>query len=214
MMREEAPTPARRGRWRSGEQSRRRILEAARECFGRRGYDRTTIRAIAAEADVDPAVIHYFFKTKEGVYEAAMRSVEAAGERIAELLDEGVDQLGPRLLMHFLERWDAAGDVEPLVALVRSAPTHDESAAMLRRLIREQIGARLEAQLGTPDAGLRVGLAGSVLLGVAAGRYLTRTEPLASADRETIVAWLGPVLQGFLTGPSPDGDQERGAVSR
>jgi AcrR family transcriptional regulator len=68
----------RRGRWRSGEQSRRRILAAAKAGFARQGFDRTTVRGIAAEARVDPAEVHYFFKTKEQLFQAAMEPEQAA----------------------------------------------------------------------------------------------------------------------------------------
>jgi AcrR family transcriptional regulator len=197
------PERPRRGRWRSGEQSRRRILAAARAGFARSGFDRTTVRAIAAEARVDPAEIHYFFETKEQLFLAAMKPEEAASRRIAELLDEGVEQFGHRLLAHLLETWDAAADFEPLVALLRSAPTHDGSALMLRDLIHEQIGARLATTLGARDTELRLGLFSTQLLGLLVTRYVLRLEPIASTDPETLVRWLGPVLQGYLTGAAP-----------
>jgi AcrR family transcriptional regulator len=198
----------RRGRWRSGKQSRQRILAAARSGFARDGFDRTTLRAIAAEARVDPAVIHYFFKSKEQLFLAAMRPEEAAGRRIAELLDQGVDQLGPRLLAHLLQVWDAADDFEPLVALLRSAPTHNGSALMLRELIHRQIGARLAQVLGKGDVELRLGLFSTQLIGLLVSRYVLRIEPIASTDAETLVLWLGPVLQSYLTGPAAAADSE------
>ncbi len=193
----------RRGRWRSGEQSRRRILAAARAGFARSGFDRATVRGIAAEARVDPAVIHYFFKSKEQLFLAAMRPEEAAGRRIVELLDEGVEQFAPRLLAHLLGVWDAADDFEPLVALLRSAPTHDGSALMLRDLIHEQIGARLTTALGVRDVELRLGLFSTQLIGLLVSRYVLGIEPVASTDPETLVRWMGPVLQAYLTGPPP-----------
>jgi AcrR family transcriptional regulator len=200
---------ARRGRWRSGEQSRQRILAAARSGFARDGFDRTTVRAIAAEARVDPALIHYFFKTKDQLFWAAMKPEEAASRRIAELLDEGVDQLGSRLLAHLLRVWDDADDFEPLVALLRSAPTHDGSAVMLRELIHQRIGARLTQVLCMGDIELRLGLFSSQLIGLLVSRYLLRTEPIASTDPETLVRWLGPVLQSYLTGPAPGAGLDR-----
>jgi AcrR family transcriptional regulator len=199
----QTPTPARRGRWRSGEQSRQRVLSAARSRFASDGYDRTTVRAIATEARVDPSVIHYFFGTKQQLFAAAMRMPEAAVERISTLLDLGLDDFAPRLLTHFLRLWDAAEDFEPLVALVRSAPTHGESATMLQHLIHEQLGVRLARSLSAEDAALRVGLFSTQLIGLAVSRYLVRTEPITSADPQTLVRWLGPVLQGYLTGPAP-----------
>jgi AcrR family transcriptional regulator len=193
----------RRGRWRSGERSRRRILAAARAGFARSGFDRTTVRAIAAEARVDPAEIHYFFKTKEQLFLAAMKPEEAASRRIAELLDEDVEQIGPRLLAHVLQTWDATDDFDPRAALLGSAPTHDGSALMLRDLIHDQIGARLATTLGVGDIQLRLGLFSTQLIGLLVSRFVLRLEPIASCDPETLIRWLGPVLQDYLTGPAP-----------
>lgn len=62
----------RRGRWRSGAESRQRILDAARALFRERGYAGTTVRAVAAEAGVDSAMVFYFFGTKQGLFAAAV----------------------------------------------------------------------------------------------------------------------------------------------
>jgi len=199
----DTPTSPRRGRWRTGEQSRERVLTAARACFGRDGYDRTTLRAIAARARVDPSIIHYFFGSKQQLFTAAMSTPEPALVMISTLLNQGLDGFAPRLLARFLQMWDTAENFEPLVALVRSAPTHGTAASMLQRLIHEQLGARLAERLPPEDAALRVGLFSSQLIGIAVSRYLVRTEPIASADPRTLVRWLGPVLQNYLTGPVP-----------
>jgi AcrR family transcriptional regulator len=193
----------RRGRWRSGERSRRRILSAAIARFARDGFDRTTLRAIAADARVDPAEIHYFFQTKELLFAAAMQSPEAASRRVHQMLDEGIHGFAARLLAYLLQAWDTADDVDPLIALFRSAPTHAGSAIMLRELVHAQIGARLAELLGTGDVQLRLGLFSAQLIGVLHSRYILRLEPIASADRELLIAWLSPVMQGYLTGPRP-----------
>jgi AcrR family transcriptional regulator len=204
-----APQPGaslgRRGRWRSGAQSRERILTAALANFARDGFERTTMRAIAADARVDPAEIHYFFKTKEGLFAAALSQPEAVKTLLVELLRDGIDELAPRLLAHVLRRLDAPESVDPLIALVRSAPTHAESVAMLRETFHEQIGAHLTEVLHIDDVEVRLGLFSTQLIGLLMSRYVLRLAPIASAEPEALVAWIGPVLQGYLTGPAPVG---------
>ncbi|MEQ4208955.1 TetR family transcriptional regulator [Actinopolymorpha sp. B17G11] len=191
------------GRWRSGAESRERILTAARSTFARYGYDRATIRQIAAEARVDPAMVHYFFSTKSKLFATAMELPANPADRVAALLEGGLDELGPRIIRHFLQVWDDAGSFEPMYALLRSAPTDDQSAGLLREFVQGEILGQVARVIGTDDAPLRAELVGSQLMGIALARYVVRIEPLASASPDTVVAWLGPTLQRYLTDPTP-----------
>jgi AcrR family transcriptional regulator len=198
--------PARRqGRWRSGMHSRQQVLDAARARFAGDGYERATVRAIAADAGVDPSMIHYFFGRKDELFAAAMRMPASPRTPIAALFAGGVDDLGPRLVRRFLEVWDDAEDIEPLLAMARSARTDDQSVAMLREFIAQEFTTQVAQRLDATDARLRAGLVSSQLLGLAFARYGVGLEPVASADHDTIVAWLGPILQNLLTGPAPAG---------
>ncbi|MEV0696914.1 TetR family transcriptional regulator [Saccharopolyspora sp. NPDC050389] len=197
--------PNRQGRWRTGQESKRRILAAARASFAANGYQRATVRSIAADADVDPSMIHYFFGRKDQLFAATMTMADSPRDPIAELLAEGLDGLGARLVRRFLEVWDATERVEPLLITARSADGADTSAAMLREYIDQEFTAQLVAALDAPDAALRGDLVGAQLLGLALARYSIRQEPLASADHDTLVAWLGEIVQRLLTGPSPGG---------
>lgn len=198
-------TGGRRGRWRSGQQSRQKILDAARARFAAEGYERATVRTIAADAGVDPAMIHYFFGSKDELFAAAMRMPRSPREPLADLFARGLEGLGPRLVRRFLQVWDATAEVEPLLALARSARTHDRSAMMLREFIDQEFTAQIAGRLEAADARLRAGLVGTQLLGLALARYGVGVEPVASADHDTLVAWLGPILQDLLTGPTPAG---------
>ncbi|MGH7919763.1 MAG: TetR family transcriptional regulator [Candidatus Dormibacteraceae bacterium] len=193
-------TSGRRGRWRTGVQSRRRILDAARSAFGERGYDRTTIRAIAAEAKVDPAMVHYFFETKAQLFSMAMELPTKVSERLTAQLQGGVDGLGERLIRHFLQVWDEEAAVEPLLALMRSAATDARSASMFVEFMEREIVVRLRDTIGGEDAHLRAQLIGSHLMGLALLRYVVRLEPLASTPPEAIAVWMGAVLQRYLSG--------------
>ncbi|MGH3094704.1 MAG: TetR family transcriptional regulator [Streptosporangiales bacterium] len=193
----------RSGRWRTGAESRQRILNAARSLFAERGYDRTTTRAIAAQAGADPAMVHYFFGTKSQLFATAMQMPVNPAEHLASVLAAGLDGAGERIVSHFLRAWDELGSVEPLFALLRSAPTDEDSASMFKEFVQREIVGRLERAVGGPDAHLRAELAGSQLMGIALARYVVRIEPLASTPAETLAARVGPTLQHYLTGPDP-----------
>src|SRR3954453_6258225 len=104
------PEERRSGRWRTGQQSKQRIIDAARDRFTRDGYERATVRGIAADAGVDVAMVYYFFGNKEGLLSASvLTGPEHPLHQLATLLDEGSDDIGPRLVRRFLEHWDGGG---------------------------------------------------------------------------------------------------------
>ena len=196
-------TPSRPGRWRTGERSRRRILDAARASFAEHGYDRATIRRIAATAQVDPAMVYYFFESKSRLFSAALDMPVNPAERVASVLADGLDGLGERIVRHFLDVWDHAPTTERLLALLRSAPTDERSATMLTEYIEREIVTRIAADVPEP-ARLRAELVGSHLMGLMLARYVVRIEPLASTPLDTVARWMGPTLQRYLTDPAPE----------
>lgn len=189
----------RRGRWRSGAQSRQRILDAARALFREHGYRATTVRAVAAEAGVDPAMVFYFFGSKQGLFSATVDMAAAVPVAIAAWSAGGLEGIGERIVRTVVESFDAS-ERTPLVLLARSAPTHDESAALLLEFIEQEVTGRLVALLDTPDAALRVGMVNVQILGLAVARYLVRIEPIASASPDQLIARFGPIVQHCLTG--------------
>lgn len=191
------------GRWRTGADSRRRILDAARATFAARGYDRATIRQIAAQAHVDPAMVYYFFDNKSRLFSASLEMPVNPAERVASALAEGLEGLGERIVRHFLGVWDAAPTIEPLLVLLRSAPTDERSAAMFTEYVEREIIARIASAVPEP-ARLRAELVGSHLIGMALARYVVRIEPLASTPPDVIARWMGPTLQRYLTDPAPE----------
>jgi AcrR family transcriptional regulator len=191
------------GRWRTGQQSRQRIIDVARERFMRDGYERATVRAIAAAAGVDVAMVYYFFGSKEGLFSAsALTGPEHPLHQLAALLDEGRDQIGPRLVRRFLEHWDEGGVFEPFMAVWRSAAIQPQARKVLHDALAGPVAKRLGAEFGVADAELRVELVASHLAGLAFARYQLKLEPIASTAVEDVVAWIGPTLQRYLTEPS------------
>lgn len=192
--------------------AREDILEAALRRFAGHGYRGATIRAIAADAGVDPALVHHYFGTKRELFSAAVELPFEPGELLGELLARDRGELGHRLVRTFLETWDATHDRSPMIALLRSAVSDPEAAEAVRRHLEEEILHPVAAALDRPDAELRAGLAATQMVGLALGRYVLATEPLAGAPRGALVAAVGPTLQryllGDLSGPVPDGEPQ------
>ncbi|MER6346099.1 TetR/AcrR family transcriptional regulator [Streptomyces sp. NPDC001595] len=199
-------TARRRGRPRRTEpgsgDTRDRILGAAREEFSERGYEKTSVRGIAKAADVDPALVHHYFGTKEQVFQAAVETVFAPALRAPDVIFEGPDdEVGERFARFLFGVWENPVTRTPLLAVLRSAVNNEVAAAVFRRLVSHQLLRRVAARLGLPDAELRAELAAAQLVGVAMLRYVIKLEPLASTDVEVIIERVAPVVQSHLTGP-------------
>jgi AcrR family transcriptional regulator len=194
----------RAGRWRTGQQNKQRILETARAHFMRAGYNGATVRSIAADAGVDVAMVYYFFGNKEGLFTTAVLDVpEHPLHQLSALLDEGGEQIGPRLVRRFIELWDAADTFEPLLAVWQSAAAMPLARKLLHDTIAGPIAQRVEVAFGVDNAVLRVELVAVHLVGFAVGRYQLRIEPIASTSVDDLVAWMGPTLQRYLTDRTP-----------
>lgn len=194
------PAARRAGRWRTGQVNRQRIIDAARERFMRDGYERATVRAIAADAGVDVAMVYYFFGNKEGLFTAStLTGPEHPLHQLATLLDEGTERVGERLARRFLEHWEQGAVFEPFLTLWRSAAIHPEARKVLHDSLAGPIAELVATEFGVADAELRVELVASHLAGLAFARYQLKIEPLASTSIEDLVGRLGPTLQRYLT---------------
>ncbi|MFF2410550.1 TetR family transcriptional regulator [Streptomyces sp. NPDC058092] len=198
------PAPKRRGRpsrksGTTGPDARTRILEAARTEFAERGYDKTSIRGIAKAAGVDPALVHHYFGTKDEVFAAAIELSFEPALVIPAVLGSGTDGMGERLARYFISVWENPASRAPLLAIMRSALTHEAAAKVLRGFVLRRLLERVAETLDVPDATFRAELAASHMLGIAMLRYVVRAEPLASAPPEKIIEMVAPTLQRYLT---------------
>ena len=191
-----------RGRRPGPSTTREAILAAARERFSEVGYDRTRLRDVAAGAGVDVSLVHYHFKSKNGLFAAALEMPVSLPELMAGVLAEGeLDDFAARFLRLILEVWDDDRMAPALVAMVRSAMSHEPSAVALRGFVRTELLDRIAQRLDAPDAEERSVLFGSQLLGLLMYRHVLKVEPLASMDAETVVASMAPSMQRYLTDP-------------
>ncbi|WP_326698180.1 TetR family transcriptional regulator [Streptomyces sp. NBC_01754] len=198
--------PARRRRGRpsrtaeaAGPDARSRILGAAREQFAAHGYDKTSVRGIARAAEVDPALVHHYFGTKDEVFAAAVELSFEPALALSEILGAPAEELGERLARYFIGVWENPVSRGPLVAVLRSALTHEAAANVLRDFVLRRLLERIAAELDVPDPTFRAELAASHMIGIVVLRYVVQTEPLASAAPERIVAMVAPTLQRYLT---------------
>jgi AcrR family transcriptional regulator len=184
-----APAPARRS-----DATKAAILAAARERFAADGYERATIRAIAADAAIDPAMVMRYFGNKEKLFAAAAHF----DLQLPDLSAHPRNAIGAALVEHFLTRWESD---DTLVALLRASMTNEVAAARMRAIFGAQVAPIVGALSGDPArAATRVALVSSQVLGFALCRYVLRVPPLVHLSRAEAVAWLGPTVQRYLTG--------------
>lgn len=176
--------------------TRAAILVAARERFASDGYERATIRAIAADAGIDPSMVMRYYGNKERLF-------AAAAEFDLQLPDVSAipaAELGTTLARHFLRRWE--GD-ETLTALLRAAATNEAAADRMRDLFGAQLlplAARVSPD--PSDAPRRAGLVASQMLGLALCRFVLRLPPIVAMPADEAAGWVGPTIQRYLTSPS------------
>jgi AcrR family transcriptional regulator len=199
--------PGRTGRRGGDSGTREAILDAARARFAAHGYDGATIRRIAADAGVDPALVHHFFGTKERLFAAAVRLPVVPGELIGSALAAGAGDpggsLGEHLVMTALSAWDVAEIRDTFLGLLRSAATSEQALIMLREFVTEAIVGRLSAAAKTADpveARYRAALVASQVVGLGIARQVLGLGPLADAGRAELAAAVGPTLDRYLSG--------------
>ncbi|MFF1422696.1 TetR family transcriptional regulator [Streptomyces sp. NPDC058280] len=183
----------------TGPGAREKILREARTEFAERGYDKTSVRGIAKAAGVDPALVHHYFGTKDEVFAAAIEVSFEPALVVPALLAGGPDGIGERLARYFIGVWENPVTRAPLLAVIRSALTHEAAATVLRTFVLRRLLERIAEELDVPDPTFRAELAASHMLGIAFLRYVIKAEPLASVDTEEIVAMVAPTLQRYLT---------------
>jgi AcrR family transcriptional regulator len=173
--------------------TRAAILSAARERFAADGYERATIRAIAADAGIDPAMVMRYYGSKDKLFAAAAEF----DLRLPDVAAIPRSRLGATLVGHFLDRWE--GD-ETMLALLRAAVTNEVAAERMRAIFSAQLGPAVAKTGLTPArARTRAGLVATQMLGLALCRYALRLPPVVALSRADVVEWLGPTIQRYLT---------------
>lgn len=174
------------------------ILDAALEQFARHGVDGTSMRAVAAAAGVDPALVRHYFGDKQGLFAATVAHRTVIPQRIAEALLGDPTGIGVRASDVYLSLWEDADTGPMLLALARSASTSSDAAAMLA----EVLDARVRGIDATPtNAGRRtqVVLAAAHLFGLAFARHVVKMPQIADLSHDELVALVAPAIQQYLS---------------
>ena len=178
--------------------TRRAILAAARPAFAARGYEQTTIRAVAAAAGIDASMVMRYYGSKAGLFAAAA----TADLQVPDLRAVPAERWGEVLVRYLVERWEDTSRDDELILLLRTAVTSEAVAAQLQsvltRLVTEPI-AVLYGGAADGRAAERSAYIGAQLLGLALCRYILRQEPLASLPAADVVAAVAPSVQRYLS---------------
>ena len=193
-------SPTARGRRPGGPDTRGEILGAARRAFAESGFGGTTIRAVAAEAGVDPALVHHYFGTKDELFIAALEIRIDPRQVMPMIFAEGTDGAAVRLLTMLLRAWDDPETRLPMEAMARAGLGGDPAHSLFREALSRLVFTPLREVLPGPDGERRAQLVATQVLGLITGRYLLRLEPLASMPHAEVVAWVAPTIQRYLDG--------------
>ena len=194
------------GRRPGGADTRGEIIEAATRVFAEKGYDGASLRAVAREAGVDPALVHHYFDGKADLFVAAMalpfdpRTVQAHAAV--------PERTGATVVEAFLTMWDRAeGSGSAFSSVVAGMAASRDVADALREFVRERVWSRNTRIEGESEAlwERRGALVSSQLMGLAFARYLLRVPPLSTASPRQIARWVGPTLDHYMKGPIETG---------
>ncbi len=188
-----------RGRRPGAPDTRTEVLDAARASFAAHGFARTTIRAVAAVAGVDPALVHHYFGSKSDLFVAALALPVDPRELLAPVVAAGPEGAGERLVRALLRAWDDPRMQPPLVALARTVAEPEGGRLVKEGFLPVVVVPVLEA-LVVDRPEVRIPLVASQVVGLVVTRYVLAVPGMADMAAEDVVARVGPVIQGYLTG--------------
>ena len=177
---------------RNAEATQARLLQAARTQFAANGFERTTVREIAAAADIDPSLIIRYFGSKDELFS----EVAEPELGLPDLRNVRPTQIGATLVRHFLDQWEGGSG---LPVLLRSAASNEAAAGQLQKIFAEQVFPVILAAGKPHNAAQRAGLVASQLIGLAMTRYILKLPPVVAMGRELIVQELGRTIQRYAT---------------
>jgi AcrR family transcriptional regulator len=183
--------------------TRERILTSARNLFARNGIDKSSIRAIAKDAGVDPALVHHYFGTKTQLFAAAIHIPIDPMQVIGPLREVPVEQLGHTLPSILLGLWDSEMG-KGFIAELRSLLAGNDVTlirSFLQEVITQEVGTRVDNPPGSGP--IRIQFVASQLVGVVMARYILELDPFKSLPVDQIAETIAPNLQRYLTGDLP-----------
>jgi AcrR family transcriptional regulator len=195
-----APKTRRRGRRQGEPVSREAVLAAAKRRFADQGYEKTTLRAIAEDAHVDPSMVLYLFGSKAELFRESLRLIIDPAVLVAAIVaDEGPD-LGTRMTRAYLQIWEQPETGPTMAAMLQSATSNSDAMDAFRDFMQGYVLTAVSGALGGGrDTQLRAMLAATNLVGTAMLRYVMRVPPLADLALDEVVTLIAPSLQRYLS---------------
>ena len=178
------------------DRTRDAILGAAQKLFAREGYERTTVRDIAAIAEIDPALVIRYFGSKDALF----ARVAIFDLKLPDLAKADPSKIGEMLVRHFLSLWEGENANGGLPIMLRSAASNEVAAKKLRDVFSNQVMPALARTGGQTGAAQRAGLISSQLLGLALCRYVLKLPPVVGLSADFIVREVGQTIQRYATG--------------
>ncbi|MBM3648974.1 MAG: helix-turn-helix transcriptional regulator [Alphaproteobacteria bacterium] len=190
------PAPVTAAKTAKSLRTRAAILEAAQALFAEQGYERATVRDIAARAAIDPAMVIRYFGSKEGLFTQAT----TFDLKLPDLTTIAKRRRGAVLVAHFLEVWEGPLGNSSLVSLLRAAASSDDAANAIRTIFGGQVVPMLARVVPPAELPVRAGLVATQIMGLAVTRYVLKVPPVVAMNREQIVRLLGPTMQRYVGG--------------
>ncbi|WP_176561012.1 TetR family transcriptional regulator [Mycobacterium neglectum] len=197
-----AKTSKRRGRRQGGPVSREAVLAAAKERFATEGYEKTTLRAIADDAHVDPSMVLYLFGSKAELFRESLRLLLDPDLLVAALRGTPDDEpdIGTRMVRTYLRIWEAPESGPTMVVMLQSATSNPDAHEAFRSFMQNYVLTAVSGVLGGDEqARLRATLAASQLVGTAVLRYVMKVPPLATLSGDELVRVIAPTVTRYLT---------------
>jgi AcrR family transcriptional regulator len=179
--------------------TREAIADAARRQFAELGYDRATLRGIAAEAGVDAALVVRFYGSKDALFRDVMALPPGVAEALTGLANGPEATLGRRLAEVIVRMLEDPRSRSIVLGRIRSASSHADAAALVRDMVTRDVGSFVAA-VTDDEPRTRAVLIGSQVVGLALARHVVRVEPLASLPPQEVIDYLAPVFQHYLVG--------------
>jgi AcrR family transcriptional regulator len=194
-----AETTKRRGRRQGEPVSREVVLAAAKKRFAEDGYEKTTLRAIARDAHVDPSMVLYLFGSKADLFRESLRLI-VDPELLAAAMTEVAGDIGTRLVAQYLRIWESPDTATSMAAMLASATSNGDANEAFRSFMREYVLTAVSGVIGGDErARLRAMLAATNLVGTALMRYVIKVPPLATLPAEDVIRLIAPTVTRYLT---------------
>ena len=182
--------------------SRDAVLSAAKQRFATEGYEKTTLRAVARDAHVDPSMVLYLFGSKEELFRESLRLILDPEVLVAALTGAADDDpdIGTRMVRTYLRIWETPDTAASMRAMLQSATSNTDANDAFRGFMQNYVLTAVSGVLGGGEqARLRAMLAASNLVGTAVLRYIIQVPPLATLTADQVVALIAPTVTRYLT---------------